>query len=193
MFHTPATSITHKVSQEKWDKTKTLIAEALSWFGPNNSDPVLLNFKRLEQIRVFLCHISMTYERVTPFLKGFHLTLCKYLPNRNHEGWKLGDNIYASYLHNLKDKGLIDDDTLLECLNPAPFHNLSPPLKTEASFRLYDDLKVLRAMFQSALAIEVTLRSTHLLYLLYGFCDASGKGLGSTMMSNEGIWFRVGL
>ena len=101
--------------------------------------------------------------------------------------------MYASYLHNLKDKGLIDDDTLAECLNPSPFHYLSSPMEIEASPRLYDDLKVLSAMFQSEVPIEVTIRSTRLLYLLYGFCDASGKGFGSTMMSKEGIRFRVGL
>jgi hypothetical protein len=48
-------------------------------------------YKRLEQIRGFMCHIAMTYKTITPFLKGFHLTLASYLPQRDLDGWKLSD------------------------------------------------------------------------------------------------------
>ena len=104
------------VTQEKWDKTKALIEEVISWFKdcPDKTADAqpMLDFKRLEQIRGYLCHISMTYDRVTPFLKDFYLTLCKHLPNRNEEGWKLNDQAYHSYLHELLDRDDIGEDAV---------------------------------------------------------------------------------
>lgn len=43
----------------------------------------LFQFKRLEQIRGYLCHMAMTYDLLFSFLKGFHLTLCAHLPKRD--------------------------------------------------------------------------------------------------------------
>ena len=63
---------------------------------------------------------------------------------QNKEGWKLSDNAYRLYIHNLKEKGLINANTLLECLTPEPFSNLSPAIEIEALPRLYEDSKVLK-------------------------------------------------
>ena len=88
---------------------------------------------------------------------------------------------------------MIDDDNLMECVDPKPCCDLSRPIEIDASPRLYEDLNVLRAMFESNTPVEVTIRSTRVMYLLYGFCDASRKGFGSTMLSKEGTRFRVGV
>ena len=52
---------------------------------------VQFSYKRLEQIRGYLCHLAMTYSVIFPYLKGFHLTLAQHLPKRNEEGLKLSD------------------------------------------------------------------------------------------------------
>ena len=65
--------VTKCVTQEKWEKGKRLIDKLVS---ESKLDPLHdFVYKRLEQVRGFLFHLSMTYETVTPFLKGFHLTL----------------------------------------------------------------------------------------------------------------------
>ena len=63
------------------------------------------DFKRLEQIWGFMCHLAMTYECVTPFLKGLHLTLASYLPHRDAEGWKLLDKQWLNMVEDLVQQG----------------------------------------------------------------------------------------
>ena len=45
---------------------------------------------------------------ISPFLKGLHLSLCKHLPKRDREGWKLSDDSFSDYLQVLLGKGEID-------------------------------------------------------------------------------------
>ena len=52
----------------------------------NDEQTPEMNFKRLEQVQGFLCHLSMTYDLIIPLLKGFHLTLCGHLPSHDREG-----------------------------------------------------------------------------------------------------------
>ena len=44
---------------------------------------------RMESIRGFLVYVSSTYRNMTPYLKGFHLTLYSLRPYRDEEGWRL--------------------------------------------------------------------------------------------------------
>ena len=111
IFKTDSTSIIKLVSQEKWDKTKRLLEELLLEFTRQETGMIRLDFKRLEQILGYPCHISMTYERVNLFLKGFHLTLCKYLPNRNQAGWKISEVAYTSYIQTIYSENMINDKT----------------------------------------------------------------------------------
>ena len=55
-------------------------------------------YKRLEQIRGYLCHLSIMIEVITPYLKDFHLALDKHLPQRNEEGWKLTSLEFITYV-----------------------------------------------------------------------------------------------
>jgi hypothetical protein len=67
----------------------------------------LLNYKRLEQIPVFLGHISMTYLVVTPYLKGLHLTLASHHPGHDKRGWKMAPREWAAYLHEAAESGKV--------------------------------------------------------------------------------------
>jgi hypothetical protein len=55
------------VAQNKWDRTKVLLVKLLLMLSSSQDD--MLDYKRLEEIRVFLGHISMTYTLVAPYLK----------------------------------------------------------------------------------------------------------------------------
>ena len=66
-----------------------------------------LNFKYLERVRGFLCHLEMTYPTLFPYLKGFHLTLCAHLPGRDKEGWKQALE-HIGHFEVLREKGIVD-------------------------------------------------------------------------------------
>jgi hypothetical protein len=51
----------------------------------------LLERKKLEKETGFLNHLSMTFEVVTPFLKGLYLTLKSWRSQRDEEDQKLSD------------------------------------------------------------------------------------------------------
>jgi DNA-binding transcriptional regulator GbsR (MarR family) len=98
VFCTKDGKITKSILQEKWDKAKAMIKELIDEANNNPTHEYL--YKRLEQIRGFLCHLAMTYENITPFLKGLHLTLASYLPQRDAKGWKLS---YKEWLKRMDD------------------------------------------------------------------------------------------
>jgi hypothetical protein len=89
MFSTALGKIEKFVSQKKWDKARTWILHFLTALA---EDPdALFNHKEMEQATGFLCHLSMTYEDLAPYLKGFYLSLYHHLPRRNAEGWKMNE------------------------------------------------------------------------------------------------------
>jgi hypothetical protein len=62
-----------------------------------------------------------------------------------------------------------------------------------ATDRFKQDLFTLGEILKLEFPPEVVVRSNAVLQVLYGYGDASGKGFGSTMLSNKGIRFRIGL
>ena len=114
VFSTKDQKVTKSVMQEKWDKGKRLIDELIS---ESNLDPMHnFSYKRLEQVRGFLCHLSMTYETLTPFLKGFHLTLSSYLPHRDVNGWKLSDKQWEKQLLAKVERGEMEESDAQEII-----------------------------------------------------------------------------
>ena len=103
LYATVNHKITKSVPQEKWDKAKRLLAELRLEIGGNKSKK--LNYKGLERIRGFLCHMAMVYEIIFPYLKGFHLTLAQHLPQRNEEGWKLTDLEWIGHVESRVEDG----------------------------------------------------------------------------------------
>ena len=51
----------------------------------------------------------MSYPILFPYLKGFHLTLSSYLPNRYKEGWKEIDVEQLAIDEMLREKDLFKD------------------------------------------------------------------------------------
>jgi hypothetical protein len=85
------------MSQEKWEKGRAQIQELSEQL---KTDPdSAFDYKWLEKIRGFLCHLNMTFQVITRFLKGFRLSLCSHLPPRDDDGWKLPDRAFMAYVH----------------------------------------------------------------------------------------------
>ena len=78
--------IIKSVELKKWDKAKAYLNELDRGLKENQG---IYNFKRLESMRGFFCHLAMTYELIFLFLKGFHLSLSAHFPGRDKEGWKM--------------------------------------------------------------------------------------------------------
>lgn len=74
VFATSEDTVTKTVTQEKWDKAKGIISTLNTKITEGGANAKLV-YKELEVARGFLCHLSMTYDVLVPFLKGFHLIL----------------------------------------------------------------------------------------------------------------------
>jgi hypothetical protein len=96
LFSTTNGKISQSVTAEKWKKGQNSVKSLLNAI---NEKEGIVNYKSLERVRGFLCHLSMTFEVITPFLKGFHLILAKHLPRRDGDGWKFSEKGYLSYVH----------------------------------------------------------------------------------------------
>ncbi len=80
-----ANGVAVKATQEKWDKTKSQIQQTLDLVEANEP----LSRKLMESIRGSLVYLQRTYPAITPFVKGYHLTIDSWRPNRDAEGWRI--------------------------------------------------------------------------------------------------------
>jgi hypothetical protein len=209
VFNTTGSELIRQtVSQMKWERAKADVRWVLDQYS-NCDDPLFL-YKRLEQIRGFLCHMSMTYEIVTPYLKGFHLTLAKHHPQRDREGWKLSPKEWDAYIWGKASEGFYTDDeakafsevghdtpppekSYNKGSKPSSHENpIKPPTHAHAVPRLKSDMEALEALFSEDTPTEVLLRASRVYSILYGFADASGTGFGSTILGEDGIAYRIG-
>jgi hypothetical protein len=188
VFWTTSTEVNVSVSQDKWEKAKTLINSLWSMienagaycedFEPNS---VTLNYKDLEITRGFLVHLSMTLDMLTHHLKGFHLALAAHLPRRNEEGWKLTDSEWMSFLLCKVEQGLLRQTELdLLSTKGKTEQYTTPPVSLQLIPHLRDDIFALHKFFLTESPPVVQDWRNHVHLLLYGFADASGGGLGST-------------
>jgi hypothetical protein len=211
VFTTNVGKVTKSVSQEKWDKGRRLVEELIDESG---LDPdYYFDYKRLEQIRGFLCHLCMTFETFTPFLKGFHLTLSSYLPHRDDEGWKMSDKQWEQRIATLVERGSLSATEAAEMLEEDQLGKaaemewsaylrmevesgdlteedyeaatdrgkapaMKPPKKVKGVLRFFQDLKALQELLSLKSPPQVSVRAWHILFIIYGFADASGRGFG---------------
>ena len=77
------------MGQDKWDKERAINAALSTQCEDAEGSCQRLVHKELEKATGFLNHLAMTFEDITPFLKGFYLTLKSWRPDRNNQDWKL--------------------------------------------------------------------------------------------------------
>ena len=183
------TLIQKTVSQEKWDKGKSYIDQLNAIL--NHDKDSLISYKLLEKIRGFLCHLAMTFDLIFPFLKGFHLSLCSHLPNRNEEGWKIKDLEWVGMLEQMREQGKMSDEEVREALD-FKYDPNSHPDEIKVVPRFHSCLTALTKFFNLQSPPIVTERSNNIHLLIYGFADASKSGFGASMQYDDNIRYRIG-
>ena len=176
-----------RVSQDRWEKTRAKVGQIRTWLG-SSGDPPSLPRKDLERARGFLVYVALTYTTMTPYLRGIHLTLESWRPDRDEDGWRQvpgsGDAGLAHHLGN---------DAASE-----PVDVSDAPAEVKAVPRLKGDLEALEQLTSSPTPPNVLVRPTDSTAVLFIYGDASGEGFGlslwvpgSTSISIEyGIWTR---
>ena len=93
--HTNKGEIIGTVSQEKWEKTQSLVLELAEMVEEvmtakgQYSEVALVLWHRLLEIQGYLNYVVRTYNWMSPFMKGFHDTFDGWRYNRDGDGLKL--------------------------------------------------------------------------------------------------------
>ena len=183
--------ITKSVSQEKWDKGRNMIEKRLNELKASEDARPFLDRRELERETGFLNHLSMTFETMVPYLKGFYLTLNSWREGRDENDWKLSPKRWRMILSaRASNEGLTDDELSLAMKEQE---EAGAPALVRASPSLIHDISALWFMMGSITSPEVSIRSKTVVTVVYGFGDASGSGLGSTFTCGNGFNFRIGI
>ena len=168
-----------RCSLEKWLKAKQQLRELADTL---RRPGVHVDYKRLEQQRGFLIHLMRTYPCITPFIKGFHLTLDGWRAGRNSDGWKEQGSP--------GEDGFWDDDKGEWVAHDKFLHH---PSAVRPVPRLVSDVHCLLQLFQHDQPAVRLVRPTSIAVVVYGFGDASKGGFGSTLGRLDGTTtFRYG-
>ena len=173
-------TIRKTVTEKKWDKGRNYILELDAETKTLGLDNVTFDYKRLEVIRGFLCHLAMTYELLFPFLKGFHLTLLQYLPCRDEEGWKIKEVAWIAFCR--RENISLGDERI----------DYAPPTVVKPVPRFFECLQALKTFFLPTIPPIVTDRSLQIFLVLYGFADAPKSGFGASLQTEHGLRYRIG-
>jgi hypothetical protein len=115
IFKIGSSHITKSVSQEKWDKGRDMIGRRLAELRASKDNRPFLDWRVLERETGFLNHLSMTFETMTPYLKGFYLTLNSWREGRDENDWKLSAKRWRMLVcARLANNGISDEDPDLE-------------------------------------------------------------------------------
>lgn len=177
------------VSKEKWDKAKSYVHNIKRCLEKDKN--FQFDYKYLEQVRGFLCHLALTFEVIFPFLKGFHLTLCSHLPSRNEEGWKISELEWLAYLEDKKCKGSITDEEINQIVN-AKYDPKARPRSVRPLPRFSKSISALHTLFSCEDPPLVTVRTSDIQFIIYGFADASKSGFGASIAYVDSVRYRVG-
>jgi hypothetical protein len=175
--HSSHGSVFVLIAQERWDKTKTILTWIQDQLRPDHG----FDHKLLEKYRGYLVYVSRTYQAMTPYLKGIHLTLDHWRPWQKEDGWKMTQVEISTYLQ---------DKQCDQLPSPTTIHPMAkPPAVVYPVPRLSADVTALLTLFSSLTPTKCQVRPTHTSVVLYGFADASGQGFGSTLILNGRIHF----
>ena len=154
-----------KVAQDKWDKIKTILAHTLELIEAQSFIPL----KLLESYRGSLVYVQRTYPVITPYLKGYHLTIDSWRHDRDQAGWRLP-----------KSQPLKGD------YPAAPTQVFPVP-------RLLEDVRALLSLFDSPVPPTRFVRAKFIKTAIYGYADASESGFGSTLGTASALFFSHGI
>jgi len=133
----------------------------------------------------------MTYNIIFPYLKGFHLTLCSHLPNRDEEGWKVKELEWIGHLHNRLSEGRISQEEYEETIS-LTYDTSKAPKKIKPVKRFKSCLKALDSFFEIESPPIIMERTANVQMAVYGFVDASKSGFGASINYENGVRYRIG-
>ena len=185
VVHTVYGRVTRMVSQEKWDKTKSILDWI--WEQVNLGDDI--DHKPLESHRGFLIYVSRTYPGMTPYLKGIHATLDSWRPGRDNDGWRVNNRRNHSpggdEMKDLRHEPKVGGDAYYNWRD-------KPPKRVRMVGRLRSDMMALRALTDFATPPHRLVRATKSCRVIYGFGDASGTGFGSSIIIGGKLAWKSG-
>ena len=179
------------VSEKKWAKAKNILQMLLDEVVKAEDDLPMLNFKSLESHVGFLVHLSMAYPDMTPFLRGFYLTMNSWRDGRDELGWKLSNTAFNLFMSQCRRNA--DDGR--DPLSSQP-SNQDAPTRVQAVPLFKEHLLVLVDMFKSIKPVLRLVRGKNgTIQVGYVFGDASGEGFGAswTRAVLEEIGYRFGI
>ena len=191
IFKVTKESITKSVSLEKWEKGKEIINNLLKLISDHPFERPVLNRKELGRHTGFLNHLTMTFDDMTPFLKGFYLSLNSWRSKRDDHDWKIPDKMWMTCLVAQLENGAISRSEFDNAVSGQNENDC--PVTVTASTRLSDDVRALSSLFSPPNPPDVNLRSREIVSVIYGFGDASGTGLGATFTCGPGFTYRIGV
>jgi hypothetical protein len=124
-------------------------------------------------------------------MKGFHLTIDSWRTKRLTSGWKMGDKAWNAYLEGQVAEGGMSEEELEAVL--SMLGDAVAPELVRAVPRFKIDLHAMSLFFKPGSPPEVTDRVPKILYVMYGFGDASGMEFGSSIQTATGLSYRIGV
>jgi len=131
----------------------------ITWISDHVERLIPMLHKQLESVRGSLVYLSRTYPALVPYLKGIHLTLDSWRPNRDSQGWK------TQPLSDVELDGL----TL-----PSSTAN-NPPEYISAVGQLTADIAALRLLFSPSYPPKRAVRPQATATAAYGFESESSS------------------
>ena len=179
VVETTADSVFKTVSEERWAKTKNHIGRLVEWSKSEDE----IDRKELERIRGFLVYVSLTFQSMVPYLKGIHLTLDTWRPDRDDEGWKLPPTQRKSTMASKDARAVV--------YGPAP-------AKVKKARQFDSDVKALAELTSAERPPRLLARPRQGSQAVIVFGDASGEGFGSSLWvygttevdTEHGLWTR---
>ena len=180
------------VSKERWLKTQAQVRELdrlVDEADENGGVPL----KPLLSIRGSLQYVCRTYDWLTPYMKGLHLSVDSWREGRDEEGWKYPPKV----LRRMK-RALVEDDSKIPCRRSeeAEDEDLeekeapTPPERVVVVPRMRRDVKAMVELTNTKEPPREAVRATKSLLALYLPGDASGTGLGTAIYSEKGILYK---
>ncbi|KAL3786657.1 hypothetical protein ACHAW5_001375 [Stephanodiscus triporus] len=196
--HTDQGQVCGMVSQEKWERTQSLIRELGAMVERD-----FLPLQRLLEIRGFLIYVVRTYPWLNPYLKGLHLTVDSWRPGREASGFKMrGKEREKAMAIWAASRGLPcrrEDDGPDE-VGPAPAQTKGEgqahpgdeaPGDVRPVPRLPRDIDCLLELTKAPEPPRQLYRAKHVMaFFVIG--DASGSGKGVAVVEQYGVDYEAG-
>ena len=182
VVHTVYGQVTRTVSQEKWDKTRKIVAWMQEVIDSGETD---IDYKVLESHRGFLVYVARTYPGMRPFLKGIHATLDSWRDGRDGDGWKT-DNRRNRVENDEVNEGRFEP----KIGGAAAFGGQEkPPRKVRMVNRFRSDVHALEDLTSFDVPPHQLVRASKTGRAVFGFGDASGTGFGASVkIGDVTVW-----